>query len=172
MLQEGGPRSGPRDAKVTLVVFLDYECQYSARHFPLLVSLRSAREPDLQIVVRQFPLKVHEHAKLAAEAALAAHAQGRYWQYAERLFQHNRELTETDLVAHAKAVGLALPRFRRELQKHSYAAAVEREIEIATRVGVPGVPLVYVNRRPVSNPLNEAALKSAIEQARATPSGP
>src|SRR6476659_10029868 len=78
---------GPTDAPVTLVEYGDYECPHCGRAFPVLEDMRVLLGDSLRLVFRHYPINLgHSHAQLAAEAAEAAGAQGRFWDMHAKLF--------------------------------------------------------------------------------------
>ena len=111
MAPGNAPTKGPPDAPVTVVAFIRFQCPFSARAQPVLSELLAAYPKEVRLVVKQLPLGFHEHAKLAAEAALAAHEQGKYWAMHERLFANPKALDPPALEEHARALGLDRPPF-------------------------------------------------------------
>src|SRR3954471_20005798 len=84
---------GPADAPVTLVEYGDYECPHCGRAFPVLEDIRLLMGEGLRLVFRHYPITLsHSHAELAAEAAEAAGAQGRFWEMHAKLFIHQDAL--------------------------------------------------------------------------------
>src|SRR5262249_10561446 len=116
---------GPEDAPVTLVEYGDFECPYCGRAEPVLRELVAEFGDELRFVFRDLPLTdVHPNAQLAAEAAEAAAAQGKFWEMHDLLFQHQDALTSTDLVRYAKELALDVDRFRDELRRRVYAPGI------------------------------------------------
>src|SRR5690606_26626032 len=98
---------GPEEAPVTLVEYGDFECPYCGQAEPVVRELLAAFGADLRYVFRHLPLAdVHEHAQLAAEAAEAAGAQGRFWEMHDLLFSHQDALEPEDLLSYARALDL------------------------------------------------------------------
>lgn len=168
------PFIGPEMAAVTIVEFGDFQCPACAALVPIIKQLKE-ENPDVKFVYRQFPLKqVHEFAELAAEASLAAHAQGKFWEFHDLLFANQSQLARADLVAHASALGLDLDRFNRELDTGVYRDAVQQSITDGTIVGIRGTPSLYINNVPYAGQNSVAAIQAAIDSARtqvATPDG-
>src|SRR3712207_2432708 len=107
---------GPVDAPLTLVEYGDFECPFCGRATGTVEELRARFGNQLRYVFRHVPLvDVHPHARLAAEAAEAAAAQGRFWEMHDRLFAGQDRLTAEDLLGYAAATGLDVPRFARDL---------------------------------------------------------
>lgn len=148
------PVLGPRDAKVTVIVFSDFQCPFCARVQPVLKQLREAHPDDVRIVFRNLPLAFHGHARELAKLALAvdamAPARGRttskFWRFHDLLFQR-KELGEANWKLFAKRLGLDPKR----VEKASGAAAIEAKIvedeADAKAFGVSGTPSFFVNGR-------------------------
>ena len=99
----------------------------------------------MRYVFRQTPLPIHEFAAKAAEAALAAHEQKRFWEYANILFHNQNALDVASLKRHASAAGLNVERFARDLDSGRLAPTVQEEKRAAARCGVAGTPKFFVN---------------------------
>ena len=103
---------GPESAPLTLVLYGDYECPYTARTVPIVKRIQQRLGPELRFAFRYFPLNdIHPHAQHAAEAAEAAAAQGKFWEMHETLFRHFHALDDYHLVGYASDVGLEVERF-------------------------------------------------------------
>ena len=135
----------PAAPPVTVIEFSDFECPACGHAEPLVQALRRRYGGRLHVVWKNLPLDFHPHAHLAAEAALAAGAQGRFWEMHDRLFTHQRHLDRADLEADAAALRLDLSRFRRALDTHQFAAAVDADTALATRLGVNATPTFFVD---------------------------
>jgi protein-disulfide isomerase len=103
------------------------------------------------------PLPFHEQAELAAEAALAAHAQGKFWPMHDELFANQTSLDREHLRAFATKIGLDVDRFDQALDAGSERARVQSDIELAKKLGVTGVPTLVVGDELVvgARPLEE-----------------
>jgi Na+:H+ antiporter, NhaA family len=160
---------GPVDAPLTLVEFSDFECPFCARATSLGPSLRQRFGDDLRYVVRNLPLTdVHPHAELAAEAAEAAGAQGRFWEMHDRLFAHQDALEPDDLLGHAEAIGLDLERFSRELAEGVHAQRVRDDVASAEASGVTGTPTFFIGGRLHYGPYDAATLGERLIEAAGT----
>ncbi len=126
-----------------------------------------ARYPtDVRFVFKQFPLNFHANAHLAAEAALAAHAQGRFWPYHDLLFAHQSALARADLEGYATQIGLDLTAFRAALDNHTDAAAVDADVHQGESLGVAGTPAFFFNGRLVTGAVPYDDLVAAVEEAK------
>lgn len=168
------PARGPEDAPTNIVAFVDFQCPNCAEVHGLLLELLSRMSGAARLIVRDFPLADHQHSAGAAAAAEAAMRQGRYWDYAERLFSDPRPLERSVLLAHARALGLDLERFEADSRAPEVLAEVERDRTDGAALGVYSTPTVFVNGRRVVDRTPEA-FQRAIEQAsreRAPPAAP
>ena len=113
---------GPANAPVTLVEYGDFECPYCGRAEPALRELLAEFGDELRFVFRNLPLAdVHPRAQLAAEAAEAAGAQGKFWEMHDMLFEHQDALAPMELVRYAERARARRRRFRDELRRSVYA---------------------------------------------------
>src|SRR5215213_5813051 len=98
---------GPDTAPVTLVEYGDYECPYCGQAYPIIKRLQETLGDKLRFVFRNFPLNtLHAHAGVAAQAAEAAGAQGKFWEMHDLLYENQEELDESDLHKYALKLGL------------------------------------------------------------------
>ena len=137
---------GPPDAPVTLLEYGDFQCPSCGRAFWQLKELDARAGYLIRFAFRHFPLsQLHPHAMLAAEAAEAAGAQGRFWEMHDRLFAEQHHLGRADLLTHAAALGLDVRRFARDLDEHRHLPKVRREFSEGARSGVTKVPALFMN---------------------------
>jgi Na+/H+ antiporter NhaA len=159
---------GPTDAPVTLVEYGDFECPYCHRAEPVVRELLRTFETDVRFVFRHLPLvDVHEHAELAAEAAEAAAAQGRFWEMHDLLFERQDALGIEDLERYATELGLDVERFSRDLTSRRHALRIARDVESADAAGVAGTPTFFVNGRRHRGAYDADSLSRAlVEEVR------
>ena len=158
------PVKGSAKALVTIVEFTDFECPSCARQLPVLERIVSEFGDRVRLVVRDFPLSQHANARKAAEAAEAAREQGKYWEYAARLFVNQSALGVEKLKQYATEVGLDRARFDAALDSGKFAEKVQRDLIEGQKLGVNGTPSLYVNGKRVSDNSYEG-VKSAVETA-------
>jgi protein-disulfide isomerase len=145
---DGSPSKGAANAPIVITEFSDFQCPYCARVGAPLLELQQRYPERVRVVFKHFPLtSIHPDAQLAAEASMAAHAQGRFWEYAEVLFQNQKALKRDDLERHAANLGLDVAAFRRALDEGTYRAHVQRDVTDASQAEVRGTPTVFINGR-------------------------
>ena len=139
---------GPDDAPVTLVEYGDFECPYCGQAETVIRELLASHGDDIRYVWRHLPLNdVHPTAQLAAEAAEAAAAQGKFWEMYDTLLAHQRELSPRDLIGYARDLGLDVDRFRDELRRREYTQRINEDVASADESGVSGTPTFFINGR-------------------------
>ncbi|MGW0224815.1 Na+/H+ antiporter NhaA [Streptomyces tendae] len=157
---------GPRHAPVTVVEYGDYECPYCGQAEPVVRELL-ADFGDVRYVWRHLPLTdVHVHAQLAAEAAEAAAAQGRYWDMHDLLLSHQGALRPDHLRQYALRLGLDTDRFDRHLRSRRGSARIAEDVESADLSGVAGTPTFFVNGRRHQGAYDIGNLSAAVRAAR------
>lgn len=138
---------GPLDAPVTLVEYGDYECPHCRLVAPIIDQLRERFGDRLRYVFRHFPItSAHPDAQLAAEAAEAAAAQGKFWEMHNRIFEYEGPLYRQYLIRFAEELDLDVERFERELDEHVYADRVREDFLSGVRSGANGTPAFFLNR--------------------------
>lgn len=157
---------GPPGARVTLVEYADFECPSCGEAFHILQQVKRALGPNLRFVFRHFPLRSsHPHALAAAKAAEAADAQGKFWPMYERLFQHQTQLTDSDLLRHARKLGLDLERFPRDMASRTAEVRIREDLASGARSGVNGTPSFFIHGERYTGPLDRASLVEALARA-------
>lgn len=166
------PAFGPENASVKVVEFSDFECPFCSRAANVVHELKQKYGDKIRFVFRQYPLPMHANAHGAAEAALAAEAQGKFWEYHDVLFANQRSLDQEALEGHAKTAGLNLAQFKQALAGDKLKAQVAADLKLGEQAVVQGTPTMFINGKRVENPTDFAAVASMIDAALAgTPPG-
>lgn len=162
------PSRGDVNAPVTIVEFTDYQCPACAAMHPVLDEVIKAYGSKVRFVVRDFPLNQHEHARKAAEAANAAHAQGKFFEYIALLFKNQKALDVPSLKKYATEIGLDRARFDAALDRGVYATEVKKDIDDGEMYGIGSTPSIFINGIQLRT-LSAEALREAIDRAAANP---
>ena len=162
------PSKGPANAKVTIVTYTDFECPFCSR-FATNLDEAIKGNPDVRIVLKQFPLPFHKNADLAAQASLAAHAQGKFWEMHDKIFANAKALTRPDLEGYAQEVGLNMVAFKKALDTGTFAQQVKDETAEGQKIGVQGTPSWFVNGVFQSGALPPDAIKAKIAEFMTKP---
>jgi protein-disulfide isomerase len=159
------PSFGPENAKVTLVEFSDFQCPYCSRAAEVTHKIRERYGDKVRFVFRQFPLDFHKQAHLAAQAALAAHQQGKFWEFHDLLFANQNALGRDQLEQYAKQLNLT--NIDQALDSAKYKAAVDADVSLGSQVAVNGTPTLFINGKRIANPTDFDVVSKAIEEALA-----
>jgi Na+/H+ antiporter NhaA len=158
---------GSDDALVTLVEYGDYECPYCGQAEVVIRELLVSFSDDLRYVWRHLPLNdVHPHAELAAEAAEAAAAQGKFWEMHDELLAHQDHLEPDEFVGYARRLGLDVERFWRDVREGRHAGRIGDDVTTADASGVTGTPTFFINGRRHEGPYDVATLTAQVRSAR------
>jgi protein-disulfide isomerase len=142
---EGSPFLGPQDASVTIIVFDDYECQFCAKMEAVFSQLHAKYPQDVKVVIKQYPLRNHPNARQAALAVMAAHKQGKFWEYHSQLFVHQKELSIQKMDEIAEYFNLDMTQFRKDVLSQEVLQQIVRDVREGQRIGVGGTPSIYLN---------------------------
>lgn len=162
---EGTPFSGAPTAAVTMVEFFDYGCPSCVQLKPVLDQVVKANQPRLKVHYKMYPLPSHPDSFGAAQAALAAHAQGKFHAMHDKIFAGFGAHKKEDLRRYAQEVGLDLARYDADL------AAVEPKVKAdmteGSAKGVNGTPTVFIDGRRYPGPYAPKYFAMAIDEAMA-----
>ena len=106
---------------------------------------------DVKLVFKNFPLTKHKFARKAAEAALAAHAQGKFWEFHDKLFENYRNLNEAKVQEIAKELDLDLEGFNRDVNDPAKQKLITRDVKDGQQAGVRSIPTVFINGKFLKN---------------------
>ena len=160
-----GPSRGPATAPVTIVLFQDLMCSYCGAVLGTLDQLWDEYPGKLRLVIKQMP--VHSQARLAAEASFAADAQGKFWEMHDLMIAHQEDLSRDALLDYGKQAGMDVGKLAYALDHHTYAGAVEKDMDSASEVGVHATPEMLINGQDVRGALPVEAFRAAIDAALA-----
>jgi len=156
-------RQGPDDARGTLVEYGDYECPHCGRAYPIVKAIQKRLGKDLRFVFRNMPLRnAHPHAELAAEAAEAAGAQGKFWEMHDALYEHQERLERPLVVELARGLRLDPKRFEDDLDSGRFRERVERDFMGGVRSGVNGTPTFFIDGVRHDDSFDEETLAAAL----------
>lgn len=143
---------GPKNAKVTLVEYSDFECPFCKRHFEVMNQVLKQYPNDVRLIFRNYPLSFHQNAMKEAQAAECAAEIGgndAYWKYHDKIFSETTSngtgFALDKLVPTAKAIGLDENKFKTCLDSDKYAAKVNQQMQEGSASGVQGTPGTFVN---------------------------
>ncbi len=139
------------DGKVTLVEFLDFECESCGAVFPVLEELRKEYDGKVTFAIRYFPNDGHFNAMIAAQVVEAASKQGKLEAMYKRMFETQKEWGEAReskrdvFFGFAKELGLDMEQFERDVDDPATIARVQADKDAGLALGVGGTPTLFLN---------------------------
>jgi protein-disulfide isomerase len=158
------PSRGAPNAPVTVVEFTDFQCPSCGAMHPVLDEVLPSYGAKVRFVVRDFPLAMHPYAQKAAEAANAAKAQGKFFEYIAILFKHQTALDVPSLKKYASELGLDRARFDSELDRGIYEGEIKHDMDDGEIYGIGGTPTIFINGVQL-RVLSAEGLRAAIDKA-------
>jgi protein-disulfide isomerase len=162
-LPDDTPMLGSSDAPVTVVEFGDYQCGACARASALLERIRESYRDRVRIAYVHYPLPGHEHAFVAAQAAVEAAGQGRFWDFHGVLMDNQGNLSHENLITLAGNNGLDADKMRTALDQELHANSVRKNRKLARSLKLTGTPSFFVNGRKVGASRMETELLALVE---------
>jgi protein-disulfide isomerase len=160
---DGAPFIGPKDARVTLIEFSDFQCPYCAQAVVSLRALLKAYPSQVKLIFKQYPLDMHSQAALAAAAAIAAHRQGKFWPLHDAMFADRTHLSRKTILAMAGAVGLDTRRFEQDWDSAAVKEVVAREQMEGDKAGVEATPTLFIDGQKYNGALDFDVIRPVIE---------
>jgi protein-disulfide isomerase len=157
--------AGNPNGKVTMVEFFDYNCGWCKKGFPEVLSLIE-EDKDLKFVMKEFPIFGGD-SDYAAQAAVAANKQGKYWALHVAMMSHEGKVTKETVDELAAAQGLDMARLKKDMESPETAGILERNRTLAQSLAIDGTPAFIIDDKLVPGYLPKAELASAINDVRA-----
>ncbi len=165
------PAKGPATALATVIVFSDFQCPFCSRVEETLAQVEKEYGSKVRLVWKNNPLPFHQNALPAAEAAMAAGEQGKFWEMHDLLFKNQQSLDRATFEKHATELGLNMGRFKAAIDGSKYRKAIADDQALAAQFGTRGTPSFFINGKPLRGaqpfPAFKAAIDSAIADAEA-----
>jgi len=159
---------GPKNAKVTLVEYSDFECPACKIYAPIITQLNKDFPNDLKIVYRHFPLPQHKNARVSAQAAEAAGKQGKFWEMEELIFEKQSEWassnnSQENFISYAASLGLNIEKFKSDFNSDSVKVEIEKDFISGEESKITYTPTFFLNSKRINNPQGYEEFKSLIE---------
>lgn len=167
LVRKDSPSRGSTDAPVTLVEFLDPECESCRMAYPIVEQILQDYDGRIRYVVRYF--SNHTNSELAIAATEAAGEQGKYWEMQALLFTNQTEWGEQStsqidiFIRYAKELDLDVESFTVAIQNPIYLEKAQRDQWDANRLGIRGTPAFFINGRLVYGMVEES-LRALIDE--------
>lgn len=157
------PMTGGKNPKVTIVEFSDFQCPFCQRAEGTVKQILSTYKDDIKVVYLENPLPFHNNAAPAAEAALAAHEQGKFWQMHDKMFANNTALDRPNLEKYAGEIGLNMQKFKAALDANKFKSRIDDTIKLANANGAGGTPAFFINGKLISGAQPFENFKTVID---------
>jgi protein-disulfide isomerase len=157
---------GEGSAPVSLVMFGDYQSEPCVKAHKVVKKLLEAYKGKVKFNYRHFPLtQVHQHAQKAAEAAVAAVQENKFWEMHDLLYQHHKRLGTVSLKEYAREAGVTDKNFLPKLVDSAYGWTVRADLLAGLAIGVRDVPAFFINDEPYTGKPTFDGLSAAIDDA-------
>jgi len=158
------PMQGNPAAKVTIVEFADYECPHCKHLQPVMRQIVDEFHGDVRVYFKNYPLPQHTNARLAAEAAVAANKQGKFWTFQDKLWDKQDELSPAEIETLAKESGLDMTKFRADLASDAVKNRVQQDRQDGQALGLSATPTIYIDGREYTDPKDTESLREWIKE--------
>ncbi len=158
------PIGGNPNGNVTIVEFNDYQCPYCKRAFASIEAVVKA-DGKVRIVYKDLPI-LGEPSRIAAYAALASGKQGKHTVFHKALMEFKGQLDRARILEVALSVGLDVPRLEKDMEEPKIKLIIDRNMAIATALGVRGTPAFVIGKTFVPGAIDGNALKQLLAEAR------
>jgi protein-disulfide isomerase len=161
------PAMGKSDSKVVLIQFADFQCPYCADVNKTLRRFVSDNNENVSLVYKHYPLiQIHPESMAASTASWAAYQQGMFWQFHDLLYSNQKQLGERLYVRIAKDIGLNLTKFNRDRNSKEARDAIDKDIELAEKLGVSGTPFFIMNGEAFSGAVQKSFLDDVLRRLK------
>lgn len=159
-----GPARGQSSAPVTIVEFGDFQCPYCKESESSLRTIMERYPRDVRVVFRNLPLtEIHPNARIAAEAAVCADRQGKFWEMHDAMYGDQSALNLDSLKSTATRLGLNADRFSACITDGSANQALELDAKAARDLGLGGTPYFFINGRPIDGDVPTEKFENIIQ---------
>ena len=162
---------GNKDASVTLVEYLDFECEACGAYYPVVKRLSEEYKDEMKFIIRYFPLPGHKNSMTSALAVEAAGKQGKYWEMHNIVFENQRDWGEKQapdpkiFENYARQIGLDMNQYGKDVTSQELKDRIERDRKSGQSLNLQGTPSFFLNGERIENPRGYEDFKALIESA-------
>ena len=161
------PSLGPATAPVTAYLFYDFQCPHCAKAAPVVVAVKKEFGDTVRLVAVNVPTPGHAYASVAAETALTANEQGKFWEAFKLLFDRQSELTPDNLMKWAKEIGVDPNQVEKNIQEKVYRGQLKKNFYGALDAGLKATPTLIVGDQEIVGAKSADEYKWYFNQALA-----
>jgi protein-disulfide isomerase len=164
------PTTGSTKQEIVLLEFSDFQCPYCAKAHETVTAFMEKYGDRVTLSYKNLPLSsIHPEALPAAKAAWAAGKQGKFWEYRSALFAKQKDLGEDLYQSIAQELSLDKEQFDRDRQSPEAQAAIDKDLAVATSLGLNGTPVFFLNEEALSGAVELSELEAALEKVSKDP---
>jgi protein-disulfide isomerase len=115
---------------------------------------------QLKIVIKHYPIPNHEFARKAAQASLAAHKQGKFWEFHKKLFENHDSLDNDKIDQIARELALDIDKFKTDLNLPEIQSIIDRDIQNGKKIGIRGTPTIFINGKQINPRTSDDFIKT------------
>lgn len=160
-------QTGPKDAKVKMIIFSDFQCPYCKSFYEQGVKKAMADYKDqVLFVFKEVPLSIHDKAIPSAMAGECANEQGKFWQMADKLYGDQKTWSAAktfNAVPYASAIGLNMTQFNQCVSSKKFQDKIDADNKMAQEFGISGTPAFFVNDKFFGGLVPYEQIKTAID---------
>lgn len=116
---------------------------------PTVKKILEAYHGKVRLVIKNYPYKYRDYSRIAAEASLAARAQGKYWEMHDLLIKRSPKLDRASLISYAKELGLDVAAFTLSIDGNKHKAEIDRDLDLAVKIDLYNTPTFFINGRKI-----------------------
>jgi len=154
---------------ISLIEYGDFQCPACGYYAPMVQQISEEFGTKINVVSRNFPLnQIHKNAQITAQAAEAAGEQGKFWEMHDKLFETQKDWSESVnmqevLVTYATELGLNIEQFNTDLQSAEIKTKIKNDYKSGVAAGVTGTPSYFLNGKKLDNPRSIEDFRAAVE---------
>lgn len=163
------PYAGNPDGDVIIVEFFDYNCGYCKRAMKDLNKVLE-KDKNVKVIFREMPI-LSESSRDAARYSLAAHKQGKYFEYHQALMNHSGSKNKKSLEKLAEDIGLDAKKLSKDAESKEIRGEIEKSMELSRKLGIRGTPAFLINDIFAPGYITYPAMQDIIKRARSNDEG-
>jgi protein-disulfide isomerase/uncharacterized membrane protein/thiol-disulfide isomerase/thioredoxin len=178
-IEAHNPTQGPEGAPVTITVIKDFECSFCKFVTHQTKALKKTYKDQIRWVFKHYPMnadcnyrmgssRMHEGACRSAFASICAQEQGKFWEMHDLLYQNQKKFSDEQLRGYAEKLGLDVTAYDTCYASDRPAAAVKKDIVLASKMRINGTPRIYINNRAVTGSVAKEVLDYYVQLAMKT----
>ncbi|MEZ4460183.1 MAG: thioredoxin domain-containing protein [bacterium] len=162
---KSAPFRGSPNAKVVFVEFADFQCPHCREAGKVFSEIEEKYGSKIAVYYKHFPLGAHPEARYAAEAAVAAHNQGKFWPMHDLIFENQMTLSKEKIDSFARQIGLNFEKFKKDMVNPETIGRVEADRAEGEKANLTGTPTIFLNGVRYQGERSVEAISAAIDSA-------